>query len=254
MGSPGEANGSLSMTTQLSASPTTSTPCQKLDVASSTAFGRASELLEQHAARGGSLHEQRIGERPLQPGAHRAQRGVAGEQDEGAAFGPVEDLDDFVGDPGGELRLSRVGHPPRQIEDATAARDRTRTASAIASRRPRRAGWPTYSNDSPTRRVADVSTVVRRRSNSRSRTSARDVDRQTRAGRCPAARSRRSRRTRGRRRACRNRTSSRNWPAPAPATGRHREHPAPARSTASSASSAPMRVRPASPAASSDRR
>ena len=39
IGSPGDANGSLSMMTQLSASPITSTPCQKLDVASSTAFG-----------------------------------------------------------------------------------------------------------------------------------------------------------------------------------------------------------------------
>ena len=39
IGSPGDANGSLSMITQLSASPTTSTPCQKLDVANSTAFG-----------------------------------------------------------------------------------------------------------------------------------------------------------------------------------------------------------------------
>ncbi len=39
IGSPGEANGSLSMITQLSASPTTSTPCQKLEVANSTAFG-----------------------------------------------------------------------------------------------------------------------------------------------------------------------------------------------------------------------
>ena len=39
IGSPGEANGSLSMMTQLRASPTTSTPCQKLDVASSTECG-----------------------------------------------------------------------------------------------------------------------------------------------------------------------------------------------------------------------
>ena len=39
MGSPGDANGSLSMMTQLRASPTTSTPCQKLEVASSTEFG-----------------------------------------------------------------------------------------------------------------------------------------------------------------------------------------------------------------------
>ena len=38
-GSPGDANGSLSMMTQLRASPTTSTPCQKLDVPSSTACG-----------------------------------------------------------------------------------------------------------------------------------------------------------------------------------------------------------------------
>ena len=39
IGSPGDANGSLSMITQLSASPTTSTPCQKLEVANSTACG-----------------------------------------------------------------------------------------------------------------------------------------------------------------------------------------------------------------------
>jgi hypothetical protein len=39
MGSPGEANGSLSMITQLSAAPITSTPCQKLEVASRTAWG-----------------------------------------------------------------------------------------------------------------------------------------------------------------------------------------------------------------------
>ena len=43
IGSPGEANGSLSTITQLSASPTTSTPCQKLDVASSTACGVVAE-------------------------------------------------------------------------------------------------------------------------------------------------------------------------------------------------------------------
>ena len=38
-GSPGDANGRRSTITQLRASPTTSTPCQKLDVPSSTAFG-----------------------------------------------------------------------------------------------------------------------------------------------------------------------------------------------------------------------
>ena len=41
IGSPGDANGSLSTITQLSASPTTSTPCQKLEVANSTACGVA---------------------------------------------------------------------------------------------------------------------------------------------------------------------------------------------------------------------
>ena len=40
-GSPGEANGKRSMMTALRASPTTSTPCQKLEVARSTAFGVA---------------------------------------------------------------------------------------------------------------------------------------------------------------------------------------------------------------------
>ena len=39
IGSPGEANGSLSMTTQLNCSPTTSTPCQNDEVANNTACG-----------------------------------------------------------------------------------------------------------------------------------------------------------------------------------------------------------------------
>ncbi len=41
IGSPGDANGSLSTMTQLSAYPTTSTPCQKLEVANNTAWGVA---------------------------------------------------------------------------------------------------------------------------------------------------------------------------------------------------------------------
>ena len=60
IGSPGEAKGSLSMMTQLSASPTTSTPCQKLDVASSTAFGVASEISKQRGARRRPLDEDRV--------------------------------------------------------------------------------------------------------------------------------------------------------------------------------------------------
>ena len=52
IGSPGEANGSLSMMTQLSASPTTSTPCQKLDVASSTALRRRRGTRASSAERG----------------------------------------------------------------------------------------------------------------------------------------------------------------------------------------------------------
>ena len=60
IGSPGDANGSLSMITQLSASPTTSTPCQKLEVASSTAFGVRLEVAQQRRARRRALHEHRI--------------------------------------------------------------------------------------------------------------------------------------------------------------------------------------------------
>ena len=59
IGSPGEANGSLSMITQLSASPTTSTPCQKLEVASSTAFGVA--LKSRSSADRGAVPCTRIG-------------------------------------------------------------------------------------------------------------------------------------------------------------------------------------------------
>jgi len=59
IGSPGDANGSLSMMTQLSASPTTSTPCQKLDVAKSTAFGV--DLNSRSSAVRGALPWTRIG-------------------------------------------------------------------------------------------------------------------------------------------------------------------------------------------------
>ena len=64
-GSPGDANGSLSTMTQLSASPTTSTPCQKLDVANSTACGVVAELLEQLRPRRRALHQDRVVERHL---------------------------------------------------------------------------------------------------------------------------------------------------------------------------------------------
>ena len=65
IGSPGEANGSLSMMTQLSASPTTSTPCQKLEVANSTACGVARNCSSSCDARRRALHEDRIVERHL---------------------------------------------------------------------------------------------------------------------------------------------------------------------------------------------
>ena len=58
--------------TQLSASPTTSTPCQKLEVANSTACGVCAELLQQLRSRRGALREDRVVERHLRDRLHRA--------------------------------------------------------------------------------------------------------------------------------------------------------------------------------------
>ena len=84
IGSPGEANGSLSMMTQLSASPTTSTPCQKLEVASRTAFGVARK--SRSSAERGAVPCTSIGYSIAERGErlHLAQLGVAREQHERA--------------------------------------------------------------------------------------------------------------------------------------------------------------------------
>ena len=74
-GSVGTAKGRRSMMTQLSCSPCTSTPCQKLDVPKSTAFGVLAELLEEHVARRGAMQQQRIrqfGQQALVDVAHLA--------------------------------------------------------------------------------------------------------------------------------------------------------------------------------------
>ena len=59
-GSPGEANGSLSMITHESCSPATSTPCQNEAVARSTAPGRGAERLQQRRLGRLPLDEERI--------------------------------------------------------------------------------------------------------------------------------------------------------------------------------------------------
>ena len=139
-GSPGEANGSLSMITQLSASPTTSTPCQKLDVASSTAFGVRPELVDQRRTRRRALHEDRVGQRHLDERLHRAQHRVAGEEHERAAARALA-----------AARWSRAPPPRRSRAPSAAAcgaagraapgaRSRTRTARAPPRRRGCRAG------------------------------------------------------------------------------------------------------------------
>src|SRR4029450_2396632 len=90
MGSPGDANGILSMTTQLSASPTTSTPCQKLDVATTMAFAVARERrraarAQHRRARGLPLHEDGVIEFARGIRMHVAEIRVTGEEHEGAA-------------------------------------------------------------------------------------------------------------------------------------------------------------------------
>ena len=170
IGSPGEANGSLSMMTQLSASPTTSTPCQKLDVANSTACGVSRNCLSSCDPRRRALHENRIVERHLGDRLHGAQRRVAGEQHEGAAARALQNLDDLAAGGAREIRRPRIGHPRRQIQDRLAREVELRRQADLARRCRMPSRLRMYSNVPSTVSVADVSTVVRIRSSSSSRT------------------------------------------------------------------------------------
>src|SRR4029079_13183014 len=102
IGSPGYAKGSLSMITQLNASPTTSTPCQKLDVAKRTAFGV--DLNSRSSAERGALPWITAGQgvRAARHWVGGARGGdvvylpqvvVAGEQHERPPVGAAQDLD-----------------------------------------------------------------------------------------------------------------------------------------------------------------
>jgi hypothetical protein len=103
--------------TQLSCSPCTSTPCQKLEVPKRTALG-VSRNCSSRTLRGavpcsssgkGSTRQQALVE--------VAHLGVAGEEAEGAAAGDLEHAADALGGlPRGEVGLARVGHAGRQVE------------------------------------------------------------------------------------------------------------------------------------------
>ena len=85
------ANGSLSTITQLSASPMTSTPCQKLDVASSTACGVSRKRVS--SSDRGAVPCTRIGYSSASSttGCTQPQHRVAREQHERAPRGPLQD-------------------------------------------------------------------------------------------------------------------------------------------------------------------
>ena len=117
IGSPGDANGSLSMMTQLSASPTTSTPCQKLEVAKRTEFGVAlnSRMSAERGAR--ALHEHGIFELHRRQLVDLSQVRVAREQHERAAAAAFENLDDLASGGLHERGRARLRHLARQVQD-----------------------------------------------------------------------------------------------------------------------------------------
>ena len=79
--------------------------------------GRGAELPQQHAARRRALRQQRVGQRRIESGAHVAEVGVAGEEDERAAAGDPQQRRDLPRHRGGEAGVVRRRHPARKIED-----------------------------------------------------------------------------------------------------------------------------------------
>ena len=212
IGSPGDANGSLSTMTQLSASPTTSTPCQKLDVANRTACGVAAELVQQLRARRRALRENRIVERHLRHRLHRAHRRVAGEEDEGAAARALQDLDHLAARGDGEVRRPRIGHLRRQIQNRLLPEVELRRQPdlvGLLDAEPR-ADVVEAAVDGQRRRRQH-----RRRACDRAAARGRSSRRRSarRAGTCRARGTRRSRRTPSSPPRSRKRRSSRSWPA-----------------------------------------
>ncbi len=78
--------------------------------------GGLAELLEQHVARRGAVEQQRIGQLGQQALVDLAHLRVAGEEAEGAAFGDLEHAANAFGGLLGKVRLARIGHVGRQIE------------------------------------------------------------------------------------------------------------------------------------------
>ena len=129
------ANGSLSMTTRLSASPGTSTPSQNEPVPSSTAFGRRAKPIDERGARRIALDEPRI--RQLgEPRRGVAQRAMRREQEERAAVRDREQLERARGGGGGERVVGRRAADRAARRASPGAR--SRTATARAARRHRR--------------------------------------------------------------------------------------------------------------------
>ena len=137
----------------------TSTPCQKLDVASSTAWASRGTARERRSrrvpcTRTGYSNPFRRG-----PPQHR----VTGEEDERAPTGALEDARRSRGPPPPEPRRPRMWHAPRQIEN------RLSRVVELGARRSSRAPGHTKAASNVIERfrharVADVSTVEFRRS------------------------------------------------------------------------------------------
>ena len=120
-GSAGDANGSLSIITQLNWSPTTSTPCQKLEVASNTECGVSRNCLRSWERGAVALHEQRVVERHLGNGLHLAKHRVAGKQNKGPPFRSSQYFDDFAPGSHCEFRGAWVGHARRKVKQRLTA-------------------------------------------------------------------------------------------------------------------------------------
>ena len=208
-GSPGDANGSRSMMTQLSASPATSTPCQKLAVASSTAFGVARKSRNSADARRRALHEQRPRTRGASSACTSCIALYGSEEHERAALRPIEELADRPCRRAIEFRRPRIGHFRRQIEQRLRAVVELGWQPECRWRPAARAGRACSRTTLRPSSVADVSTVAARSRDHRVAHDLGDVDRRrAQRGHCGRA-LRRSARSAGRRRRAAPRRSSR---------------------------------------------
>ena len=143
--------------TSRSARPGTSTPSQKLIVATSTACPAARKRREEQVLRRLPLHDERLPEARLERAAERLHRARRGAQDERAAAGDLDELDDprdggRARTRGRPARAGRAGGRARRARGSRTATGRRARASRGARRGGRgRSGSSGRRRSSPSR-------------------------------------------------------------------------------------------------------